>query len=363
MNQQQVKQLNDALEAVKGHEIANVYFVACGGSRAIFDPAQYIFDRESAVPAFVLNANEFIHRCPKGLGRKSLVVTCSHSGNTLETTRATQLANDKGAMTISFSYREGSPLWQATQYPVLYTWGPDSDAGDHNNGMLYRLVFGILNVLHPDEKYERAIRCCDALDKVFAVNKEKFAEKADAFGSKYKNEKLIYTMSSGSCYGVAYSFALCLLQEMQWIHSEPIHSGEFFHGPFEVTDRDVPFIILKNYGRACEENVRKNWITEYGADFQRALTAVDGVVGTYADEMEGETRVLDVRAEAFCKRFSEHVISLDCNEFDMAVIDEDLRKYFAVLVAGAVLRTYADALAYYRGHPLSVRRYMWRMEY
>ena len=105
MNQDQIKQLNEAVEAVKTRKIENVYFVACGGSKAIFDPAQFIFDRETTLPSFVYNANEFIHRCPKGLGENSLVVTCSHSGNTLETTRATQLAGDKGALTISFSYR------------------------------------------------------------------------------------------------------------------------------------------------------------------------------------------------------------------------------------------------------------------
>ena len=108
MNQDQIKQLNEAVEAVKTRKIENVYFVACGGSKAIFDPAQFIFDRETTLPSFVFNANEFIHRCPKGLGENSLVVTCSHSGNTLETTRATQLAGDKGALTISFSYRVDS---------------------------------------------------------------------------------------------------------------------------------------------------------------------------------------------------------------------------------------------------------------
>ena len=244
-----------------------------------------------------------------------------------------------------------------------YVWGPESDPGDNNNGMLYRLVFSILNVLQPNEKYERAIKACDNLGKVYEANKAKFAESAKAFGKKYKNNKLIYTMSSGPCYGVAYSFAICLLQEMQWIHSEPIHSGEFFHGPFEVTDTDVPFIVLKNYGKDCDENVKKNWITEYGADYKRPLVEIDSAVGAYSDSMNGETRVLDVRAEAFIKRFSEHVIPIDCNEFDMEGIDEDLRNYFAVLVAGVVLRSYADEIAYYRGHPLSVRRYMWCMEY
>ena len=34
MNQDQIKQLNEAVEAVKTRKIENVYFVACGGSKA-----------------------------------------------------------------------------------------------------------------------------------------------------------------------------------------------------------------------------------------------------------------------------------------------------------------------------------------
>lgn len=324
MNQDQVKQLNEALEAVKGREIENVYFVACGGSKAIFEPAQYIFDMETKIPAFVYTANEFNHRLPKGLGKKSLVVSCSHSGNTPETVRATELAGQKGALTISFAFKTESPLWEVTQHGISYTWGSEADQGDSNNGMLFRLIFGVLNILQPNEKYERAIQCCDNLDKVFKTNKAMFAASAEAFGSKYKRSQLIYTMSSGPCYGVAYSFAICLLQEMQWINAAAIHSGEYFHGPFEITDYDVPFIIIKN---------------------------------------SGETRPLDERAAAFCEKYSKEVIEIDCNEFDMEGIDEDLRGYFCVLVAGVVLRSYADALADHRGHPLSVRRYMWRMQY
>ena len=30
------------------------------------------------------------------------------------------------------------------------------------------------------------------------------------------------------------------MMEMQWINSGSFHSGEFFHGPFEIVDKDVP---------------------------------------------------------------------------------------------------------------------------
>ena len=88
MNQDQIKQLNEAVEAVKTRKIENVYFVACGGSKAIFDPAQFIFDRETTLPSFVYNANEFIHRCPKGLGEKQAaddvsIYSCEFGGELL----------------------------------------------------------------------------------------------------------------------------------------------------------------------------------------------------------------------------------------------------------------------------------------
>ena len=63
-------------------------------------------------------------------------------------------------------------------------------------------------------------------------------------------------MSSGATHEVAYSTSICLMMEMQWIHSGTFHSGEFFHGPFEITDKDVPFILLMNDGRTRQMDAR-----------------------------------------------------------------------------------------------------------
>lgn len=324
MKQEHIDQIKCAAAAVKAKKVNHFYFVACGGSKALFDPAQYILDRELEIPATVYSSNEFVHRAPKALNENSVVITCSHSGNTPETVKATEIARAKGATTISFSHLVDSPLWNTTEFPIHYNWADESDASDYNNAALYALVFHILNELQPNEKYVRALKCVDKLPKVFQKNVEKYSKSADAFGSDYKREPLIYTMASGANYGVAYSFAVCLLMEMQWIHSNAIHSGEYFHGPFEATDYDVPFIIIK------------------GLD---------------------ECRFMDERAHAFCQKYSKRITLIDAKDFDMAGIDEDLKGYFCPLVVGVVLRKYADCIADHRGHPLSVRRYMWRMEY
>ncbi len=324
MNQEHVTQLNDAIRAVKSTDLKNFYFVACGGSMANLYPAHYIFDREIETPSAIYSSNEFIHREPKALGKGSVVILCSHSGNTPETAKAAEFARKKGAVTIAFSNVVDSPLWKAAEFPIHYDYGAEATAKEGNSGMLYRLIFGILNEIAPNKKYEQAIGCVDNLQKLYDVNKEMTFDAADEFGKKYKREKLIYTMASGPNYGVAYSFTSCLLMEMLWINSNAIHAGEYFHGPFEVTDFDVPFLLIKG---------------------------------------SGETRPLDERAHDFVKKFSEKLTVVDAKDFNMDGIDEDLKSYFAPLIAGVVLRQYADRLAEHTGHPLSVRRYMWKMEY
>ncbi len=64
-----------------------------------------------------------------------------------------------------------------------------------------------------------------------------------------KSEKVIYMMGSGPSFGAAHQESICILLEMQWINSASIHSGEYFHGPFEITETGTPFILLKSSGR------------------------------------------------------------------------------------------------------------------
>ena len=44
-------------------------------------------------------------------------------------------------------------------------------------------------------------------------------------------------------------------------------------------------------------------------------------------------------------------------------ISGDVATYFNPLLHTAVFRVYAEELSYARQHPLSVRRYMWKLEY
>lgn len=321
-HRQQIDKAAAALQA-RG-EVKNIYFVACGGSQAVLMAGQYLFDKETELPSHVYTANEFVYDTPKSLGASSVVITCSHSGNTPETVAATTLAREKGALTIALSNLEGSPLWEAAEYRIHYDWGKDVDDSDKNKGILYGLLFRLLNVVNPDKKWEICLAELEKLNELCPKTKAQVHEDACSWAKATKREELIYTIGSGLNYGEVYSTAMCWFMEMQWINSGCIHSGEYFHGPFEITDYDVPFMLVKSIGN---------------------------------------TRYLDQRVEEFSIKFSDKMLILDQEDLPLETVAEEAKPYLAAILSGVVIREYVEAIAFERGHSLDVRRYMWQMEY
>ena len=88
--------------------IRQVFLVACGGSLVDMYPAKYFLDSEATkLHVGMYTANEFVYATPKTLGENSLVIVCSHGGNTPESVAAAKLAQQHQAHTID-SQRSGT---------------------------------------------------------------------------------------------------------------------------------------------------------------------------------------------------------------------------------------------------------------
>ncbi|WP_411829433.1 SIS domain-containing protein [Paenibacillus alginolyticus] len=317
--------VQQALEAMKNRVIQHVFFVACGGSSALMYPSKYVMDREAkTIRSDLFSSNEFIYRNPQALDEKSLVILCSLSGTTPETVEAAKFARSKGALTVSLTNVGDSPLAQASDYPVVFAWGEGTDPAESNASMMYQLVFGLLHHKESNDKFNSYVSSLSLLESIFSKAWNQFKPNAKEFAESYKKEKVIYTMASGSNFGPAYALSICYFLEMQWIHSAAIHAGEYFHGPFEILDKDVPFFII------------------LGLD---------------------ETRPMEERALEFTKRYGHRIVVLDAKQFDLEGIDEGILGYVAAMVISRVTRLYAMELAAARNHPLTTRRYMWKVEY
>lgn len=313
------------LDVLKEREIERVFFVACGGSSSLMYASKYVLDRESeTIDSDLYSSNEFVHRNPRKLNEKSLVILCSHFGKTPETVEAARFAREKGALTVSLTFAPDGPLAQESEHVIVYQDGKETNYINEAPAIMLELVFGLLFIKEGNGKFQDVVSSLENLGPILEKEKQKSLVKAKEFASSYKDEKVIYTMGSGANYGIAYWFAICLLMEMQWIHSHAIHAGEYFHGPFEILDKDVPVIQL------------------LGLD---------------------ETRPLEERSLAFTQKYGERLIVLDAKEFDLTGVAESVKGYIAPLVLQAVLRQYAEELAEARNHPLSTRRYMWKVPY
>ncbi|MFC0200541.1 SIS domain-containing protein [Paracoccus rhizosphaerae] len=316
-----------ALGAIEHQTIDHVFFVACGGSLSIMHPAKFMLDQASAsLASDVYNAAEFISRGPRRLGPNSLVVLCSMTGTTRETVAATQFAKKAGAMTVVLTTEGASPLAKAGDYVIEfeapYTTGTPIDAKNSNYARIYQLVLGLARHFDGNDQMDLLLSSLEALQPAIDRAHERFAPLFADFAPRFAGKNTIYTMASGASYGAAYSFSICVLMEMQWINSQAIHANEFFHGPFEVLDKEAAFVLFKGFD---------------------------------------STRPLEERAEGFLQRFgaAENIMVLDAKNLDLQGIASEFRGNLVPLIFFDTLWRFAYKIADLRDHEmLEGRRYM-----
>ncbi len=306
--------------------IENVAFVGCGASKSELYPAKYFLSNASKkLRVSHFTANEFNYDTPDWVGENTVVITASLGGTTPETVQANKVAHEAGATVISLTHAAGSALDNSSDYSIVHGFEANYAAKLEKMGYALALALELLQQVEGYDKYDHMLQ---GFDHVFEVceNAAQTARKAAGqFAEKYKDAPVVYVMSSGASAEVAYSTSICLMMEMQWINSGHFHSGEFFHGPFEIVDKNVPFILLMN---------------------------------------DGKTRAMDSRALTFLNRFDALTTVVDAKDYALAnAVPSDVITYFDPLMHTAVFRVFAEELSFIRQHPLSKRRYMWKMEY
>ena len=319
---QKVKEIVGSI--LKDHAVDTVYFVGCGGSLAGFFPAKYFLSCEAAkLKVGYINANEFVHATPKEIGPGAVVILASQRGNTPETVKACQVAREKGAATVGLTFQVPSPLSEAAEYVILYEFGDGSVVEYQKSSYGFKLAVELLNEIEGYAEYDKLLDGLKKMDGIVKKACKEIVPYAIKYAWEFKDDSVIYTMGSGASWGSAHQESICIFMEMQWINSSVIHSGEYFHGPFEITDKNTAFLMMKSTGR---------------------------------------TRALDDRALTFMKKFNDRCMILDGLDYGMGELG-DVSEYLDPFFHTNVVRVFNNLLADVRNHPLSVRRYMWKFDY
>ena len=304
--------------------LKHVYFVACGGSKAAIFPGLYLLQSEAKTfSATTYTSNEFVHATPKELDERCLAVICSLKA-TPETVEAVKTANERGAITIAMTGSTSTGMAKVGQYVLVYSNGDNQDYSDSNQANSLRVGFELLHQIEGWELYDKAMDAYQYIDQIVQEGKENCLAEAKAWAEKEKDEPVFYVLASGPNYGVAYSMCCCHFMEMQWKHAVCLHTGEYFHGPFETTDKQLPMVLIMS---------------------------------------EGRTRALDERCLKFLKTYAENYIVIDFKELNKGRIDPAVAEFFNPVVLIPIERYYVSQMAEVRGHSMDVRRYMWKVEY
>ena len=317
-----VAEIKEKVEAKGG--LKHVYFVACGGSKAAIFPGLYLLQSEAKTfSATTYTSNEFVHATPKQLDGRCVAVICSLKA-TAETVEAVKVANAAGAITIAMTGSMTTGMAQLGQYVVTYSNGDDQVYSDSNQANSLRIGFELLHQIENWANYDKAMEAYSHIDEIVAEGKKECLPAAQAWAAKEKDEPVFYVLASGPNYGVAYSMCCCHFMEMQWKHAVCLHTGEYFHGPFETTDKSLPMVLLMS---------------------------------------EGRTRALDERCLKFLKTYAENFIVIDFEKLNKGRIDKSVVEFFNPVVMIPIERYYVSQMAEIRGHSMDERRYMWKVEY
>ena len=139
-----------------------------------------------------------------------------------------------------------------------------------------------------------------------------------------KDEKYHIISGAGSTWPQAFYYGMCILEEMQWIRTRPVHASDFFHGTLELVEKDVSVILLKG---------------------------------------EDEYRPLVERVEKFASATPKSSRVIDTAAFALPGIASSTRKLISPIVLATVLERLSAHLEQKRAHPLTTRRYYKRVDY
>ncbi|KRM82201.1 SIS domain-containing protein [Liquorilactobacillus vini] len=317
------EKIDSAVSQLKG--IKKVYFIGCGASMSDLYPAYYLIkEKGKSITSKIYTANELIYSKPDDFGTEVLAVIASLGGNTKESVNAIKYAKENEATVIAITGTANSPLTISADFSFIHGFQESYAAKTFKMQIALYISASILNKFDDYEDFELFKNGLTKIDDLIEKSVKLNTPKAELFAKKMKDSSIIYVLSSGASLGVAYSTASFLFMEMQWLPAVTIHTGEYFHGPFELTEKKVPYLLFMN---------------------------------------EGSTRHLDARALEFMQRFDAETFVIDAKDFGLGnVISSKVVDFFNPLILTGVMRPFEENLARERNHPLTSRRYMWKLE-
>lgn len=310
-------EINQLIDQIADQGYRNVCWLGIGGTYASSMQAVVHMKEKSEIETFYQNAAEYLTTGNRRITDQTLVITSSVTGNTKEVVDAVKQIKAAGATILGFIDRAEADLASLVTHCISYP---------ENEQLKFFMVADRLMYLKGEfPEYEEFY---SEMDQHFAediANIEEGADKfAQEFAQQHHDDDIHYFVGAGNQWGATYSYAMCYWEEQHWIRTRAIEAAEFFHGMFEVVDRDTPVTVY------------------VGEDSQRSLSER---VAKFLPEICGNYTIIDTK------------------DYDLPGFSEKFRGTLSPFIFHAINNRIDVNIEHINRHPMDIRRYYRALDY
>lgn len=315
--------LDERIRALLADGAPNIHFLGSGGAAVLMQPAVDLLRRNSSFPVYDNNISELMAGGSKNLTEGSIVVLPSLSGTTKESVAFLDMAHEAGAKVVALLGHADTPLGYKSDF-VFTNFAADDTSSE--SFYIQSLLIALSVMAHRGEidDYDALVSEMKELPKALLAAKEAIEPKAEEYAQIIAAKDWHIVTGAGNCWPEAFYYGMCILEEMQWIRTRPVHASDFFHGTLELVEDGVSVLLFKG---------------------------------------EDEMRPLTERVEAFVPKVGGSLTVLDTKELPAPGISDKLRGLLSPAFQATILERISAHLEVLRDHPLTTRRYYRRVEY
>ena len=236
---------------------------------------------------------------------------------------AAKYCKEAGARTMVYVSNDNTPICEYADYKFA-SFAEDDCLCEAIYTYMIILLSRFKKNAGEFEDYDEFLGQYEAVVPYLIKAKEQYEDRCAAMAARHKDTDYHMVIGSGMMWGEAYDYAMCILEEMQWIKTKSIHAAEYFHGTLELVEEDTSLILF------------------YGED---------------------ETRPLMDRVMNFSQKVTKVINIFDTKEIELPFTRPDYRKIVSPMVMYAMTERLSCHLEKERNHPLTTRRYYRQMEY
>ena len=228
-------------------DIQRICFVACGTSYHASLTGKYLIESLAGIPTDVILASEFKYSA-NTLNDKTLVIFISQSGETADSLKALDVANET-SKTLGIVNVAGSSITRRAQYVIQTQAGPEIGVAATKTYVAQLTAIYLFAAL-----ISKNVELLNELDKVpefidEALESENLVKE---LSKRYNYARDFFYLGRGYSYPTALEGAL-KLKEITYIHGEGYAAGELKHGPLALIDEGIPVVVIMPPG----DNYRK----------------------------------------------------------------------------------------------------------